>query len=359
MDKVEVENQIINILEQGPLNFTTLYEKVCDEIKVSKNTVISRLKKLTRGNFVGDSVLLRDPSNWDKHKNVWYCLSKDKEKMEKLKYGYRTTPLNEKKGEREFSEDAKNKSRILHTQDIKDNVIKPWLEQLWSINGLLISCPKGGFFVEDATLFSDFKNHIKFNPNPFNELESYRKKYEEFSDKKSRIYQSEITRIIGEEMEKVPVDFGKKDTTTYDLATWIFGKICDSFDLRLYYSKDFDEREAIGHMNLDFDSYVKDADGSYEYLLIFYIRDSRLQICCGSIAKWKKSKEEFKREMDEFIKIILKRVKESEHIKDTIIALHETRKELFYHLQNMRESLKKHYELQILPGDCRYYPWVE
>ncbi|MBE3122158.1 MAG: hypothetical protein IMZ43_02045 [Thermoplasmata archaeon] len=53
------------------------------------------------------------------------------------------------------------------------------------------------------------------------------------------------------------------------------------------------------------------------------------------------------------------RIKESEEMQDEITALYKDYKKLIFHVQNIKESLRKHLELLIFPNDCEYNPYVE
>lgn len=106
--------------------------------------------------------------------------------------------------------DFKYESRKKHTEDLKKEVIEPWLNELPVISvaeGIRITisdsvdAPYGDSLpVEKETLFCDFKNHIRFSPNPFDELEKFKKKAKSFEERRYNL-ERKILTIIDAEME--------------------------------------------------------------------------------------------------------------------------------------------------------------
>ncbi len=259
---------------------------------------------------------------------------------------------------KDVEDKEKIRLRIAHTKDIKEKVIRPWLEQMKQKKGSILLTKNNYFYGENELLFSDFKKHLKFEqPDPFYELDRVKKIDKQFEKRKYTLkcsVQSIISQVFEEspalfstEQERIKevVDFSDEyDETRVNLSRWII----ELMDLRRLHSDDI---ETFDEIYLDLNSSIKDNKSLYEY----YVND----IYCGYIRKSDISKEEFQTEMDECIKTILKQITESKPIKNEIEQLHKINIVIEKHLKNMRASLEKHLRLEVLPGDCEYHYWVQ
>lgn len=341
MSNMEERKQaIINVLKGvGPVIDARVWEKIHEKGIMSKTLYYTCRRILKKAEEIGVKNVGRQ---------VWLYLPED----EKL--------FRERAGLMDAVEESERLPyRLTHTKVLKEKVIKPWLEQLPSTVGLKITYPKKELLVLKEPLFLDFKKHIKFEPNPFVELEKFMELRKNFLQKKRTIKLFILANIISVELEEAPASFevesgivkehldymDEYDETRYSLYKWVTDMMID-----LHFSG-FDE-EIFDKLYSDFYSYVKETASTYEY----YVGND--DIYCGRILKEEMPKDKFKKEMDEIIKNILKQVKESEYLRDEIDSLYETERNMSQNLDNMRTSLEKHYRLTILPGDCEYYHWV-
>ena len=338
----EREQSIIRALKGKPDINERILERIKEQKLMSKMTYYNIRNKLVKAEKIIRENLGRQ---------VWLYLPEDEALFRKNARRGERGPV-----EKDVEDKEKLRFRIAHTNDIKEKVIKPWLERLKPSQDLIILHYKDDFSGESEPLFSDFKKHIKFKPDPFDEGEIIRELDKEFN-KKRRDLEYRILSIISQELEESPaafttessriknvVGFGDEyDEARLSVCRWI----TDLMDERRLYS---DDVEAFDEMYLDFRSYVKENESMYEY----YVND----IYCGYIGKANTSKNKFKVEMDKCIKKILKRVTELEHFEEEIESLNEIKKLIKKHMYNIRESLEKHLRLKILPGDCEYYYWV-
>jgi hypothetical protein len=272
-------------------------------------------------------------------RRVLLYLPEDKELMEKKI---------EPGGRKGIDEDSKNKYREKHTEDIKNKVIRPWLELLPTEIGRkrLVVPYLINFSKVNRALFDDFKKHIKFSPNPFDELEIYKAQRKEFIHAKKDL-QHKVYSMIDRELDLDGERFWFKydsisekltdflcfsdngDDISYSLLKWIYGILEEWY------------------------SYFYEHPVAYEY----HIKRDNKDDNYGRIYNQEIGGTEFMNKMDKHIDNIMKRVKESEDIHDDIMALYEMKRELVSYLKNISESLEKHLELLILPNDCKYYPW--
>jgi len=239
--------------------------------------------------------------------------------------------------------------KFIHTNKIKEKIIKPWIEQLpyVSYNGIYY---KVGVLevefegkskilpVENELLFEDFKKHVKFNPNPFNLLEELKKQTEDFWKFKDNLYKK-IIAMIKDEL-RVPISpknkIGKweEDTFSYSLTDWIYNAIIlkaenKNIDFKRYYN--------------DFNSKVIDINEALEY---FVDRNGFIKV-----KKDNKNIESFKDNTDRRILKILSHVKKFEYNEDAtaIIKIVKTLNEL---KNQMKINLEKHLELiEVFPGN--------
>jgi hypothetical protein len=262
--------------------------------------------------------------------------------------------------EKEFNEKLKNQLRKKHTIDIIKKVIDPWLDQIEGKH--LVNHHMSGFSVKNDVLLSDFKHHIKFTPNPFDELEKFELQCKGYNNKLRQLSR-DISRIICMEFEEYLNEFDQqddkdipellndepndRDNILNDLKTWLIGIL---FDWNSYY---FDDA-VFDYQYAHFDSSVKETQWNYEY----YINVKDKNLFCGSIDKKNNGKSEFEQKMNNKIKKILKIIKEQKSLKEIASNLNEILNQMNNHLNNMRKSLKQHKELIILPNDCKYYPWI-
>jgi len=256
-----------------------------------------------------------------------------------------------------------NVHAIKHTNDIKNKVIKPWLEQLPIRQKLGIAYPKE-FTVQNHVLFADFKkNHVRPEfGNPFDELEKLYGWESDFREKVTNLRENIFYNIIGKEIDRSPAEFEpdedmpnvEKDMRCYigerneamkkltdwivDILDWVYPSFHeDSFDY------------LCSHIPLS----IKETESSYEC----YITDdysSQGDLFCGRIRKQNASRIDFLEMMDECIEKIVRKAQNSEVLQKDISVLHEIQHEMVSHVEKIRKSLNKHLELPLLPNDCEY-----
>lgn len=290
------------------------------------------------------------------------------------------------------------KLRIQHTNRIKEKVIEPFLKQLPHISSTVlywgIENPKykGLFFVtspmlylgrldvEDEPLLYDFSEfHVKFKPNPVEELKKFNKEVKKFNkiwgyihNKIISIIERKITifslyskfleekEIKKEWLEKIKRLYIEK-YHTYEEDTFLMLTMLGIFPSRLaQWIYENLVMIIIGKWNLEkiFSSYIEEVGEFYCY----YLKSPILSpdaVFCGFIEKTKQSKKQFQKMMDNKIKRLIKKIAELEKIKKNILNLHKIVQKLQKIEENIRYSLKKHNELIILLGDCPYYPWYK
>jgi len=297
----------------------------------------------TRNGLIRDKIICKKEIG----RQVWLYLPEDETLFQK------TAKIDKK----DVDDKEKIRLRIAHTKDIKEKVIRPWLEQMKQKKESIVSPRNYYFSGESEPLFLDFKKHLKFKPDPFFELAHLEKINKTFERKKETL-RCMVDSIISQVLEESPALFFierdeiKEVTYTgddYDEARWSLYKwITDLMYERRYY---FYNTEIYDEIYMNFMSTIVVKESICEY----YVND----IYCGYIRKSDLPKEEFQTKMDECIKTILKKIRESEPIKNEIESLDKLDTLMEKHLNNMLESLEKHLCLGVLPGDCEYYYWVE
>ena len=345
------EKAILDALNGNPDYSENVWERVKKKKKMSRQTFFT-----TRDGLVNNKKRVKRYEG--RKPRVILYLPEDEELM-KEKF-----EIKEIKG---LSEEYKDEYRKKHTEDIKSGVITPWIEDLqnWREMADLETPYLINFSKVNRVLFEDFKNHIKFIPNPFDELEMYETKGNEFIQAKKDL-QHKVYHIIDEELDLADETFWFKEDSTsrkikellnfhvedddikYNLFEWIY------IILKDWYRSGFDEGVFDVYYQ-KFYLYFHENPVAYEYYIKITGKDE--DIYCGSICKRKIGKKKLLNEIDERINNIWKRVKESEDIHDDITALYEMQRELASYVEPIIESLERHLELLILPNDCRYYPW--
>lgn len=335
----ERKQGIIEALKGKPNIDARIWERIKGKKLMARQTY-----RNTRDGLIRDKKICKKEVG----RNLWLYLPGD----EAL---YRKEAKLDERGIAEKDVEAKEKIqlRIAHTNIIKEKVIRPWLERMKPKGHSTNITDKYFFPDESEPLFSDFKRHIKFKPDPFDELANVSKLKKEF-DKKRRDLEYIILSIISQVLEEGPASFETEpnrikevvdfrdeyDEARMGLCKWII----ELMDTRRLYSSDV---ETYDEIYLDFTSSVKEKGSLYEY----YVHD----IYCGYIRKTDLSKEKFKEKMDELIKKIIKQITVTERIENEIESLHKIKEPMETHLYNIRESLEKHLRLEIFPGDCEYY----
>jgi len=326
IDKAQV---IIDALRKNPGFVTDILKRVEGEMShgtfYDKKKILEDKEEIRRENK-GNRMILYLPEDEDLMKEIF-----------------------EIGGRKSIDEDSKNKYREKHTENIKNKVIRPWLELLPKEmeRKRLVVPYLMNFNKVNRVLFDDFKNHIKFSPNPFDELEMYKAKRKEFIHAKKDL-QHKVYTLIDEELnlddekfwsvydsisEKL-TDFlcfsDNGDDISYSLLKWIY-------DILIGWYSNLHKHPV-----------------AYRYRMM---GDNNDDSYWESIYNLKIVGTEFTNKMEEHMNNIMNRVKESEDIRDDITALYKMQRELVPYLKNISKSLEKHLELLILPNDCKYYPW--
>jgi len=291
-------------------------------------------------------------------------------------------PEQEDKAREKYSEEygdkidvSKEHQRYLHSKKIIEEIIKPWLEELPDLT--VNTFPKfmepgitpatqitSRLAVESHVLFEDFRNHIAFSPNPYDEFDKLRKLAKEFLTKKHRIYYG-LHNFYGPEIEDLPIienetnEFTEKEEQSAEKFGYLTE--CQSIivdvrnsiwkDLFSWYQYDFDE-DIFDDIFVD-DSHVEEKEKTLEYYL-GSVFDGK-GIFLGSIEKNKMDKEQFQRIMDKSIKNIYGKIKASkDDFEDKMDELQALQNNIFSSLRELRRSLEQHSNDIILPGDCSY-----
>jgi len=117
--------------------------------------------------------------------------------------------------------------RLSHAQELKEEVIRPWLKQLPEVDIDGAHFPKSSTpFIEDsklsvesAFLFDHFREHVCYKPDPFQLLESFKKKSGEFQERRLDL-EGRISRY-GDLAEKMlEASAGKVPATVREFAKW-------------------------------------------------------------------------------------------------------------------------------------------
>jgi hypothetical protein len=194
LDVKDRNKLILEILAGG-----ALYER--DAILEGKRRRLSRLRMI-RGikalEKAGKVVWIkRDKS----HRAVWALKKHEEKAKEKAEQVPRIIPL-------EF--------RRIHSEKLKREIIRPWIDQLPNVGFDEIYCSfpgeslrilfklGTGLEVERQVLFNDFRNHVCFDPDPFKLWGSFREKVKEFWEIREEVTceaKEWIEREIGMEVD--------------------------------------------------------------------------------------------------------------------------------------------------------------
>jgi len=229
----------------------------------------------------------------------------------------------------------KNDIRIKHSEYIKDNIIRPWLQQLPKKNDLIFLWSDNIFPIEKDELFQDFKKHVKSDyGNPFDELDIFKQVLHQFLSKKREL-QDQIFDIF----LKTKKNYFDKERGWYHNLNAIADFIID----KTISGRNMDFRSIFIN---DFSSHVEEKNGEYLYFAMDYPEEM--------VATIGGRETRFKEKMDKVVIKSLENTAKSELIQKNITALCELQEKLVKQIENMRKSLKKHNALGILPNRCEY-----
>ena len=111
-------------------------------------------------------------------------------------------------------EAAKFEERRQHTEDLKREVVEPWLRQLSDLR-LESTHSYLRLEVEKNDLFDDFERHLSFRLNPYRELRRMKENSERYVKKKAN--------LLEEIAEWIECDFGRIKTQDLHLALFDYG----------------------------------------------------------------------------------------------------------------------------------------
>lgn len=231
-------------------------------------------------------------------------------------------------------------AREVHTDELRREVIKPWLEQLpiISLDVFFFQSyfPFGELPVEQNDLFPDLKNHLCFKPNPFESLKACKRKAGELRVKCEKML-TEIDQLVEKEIG-LPVGFGWGEKSGEHVHRGLSEIILRS-SLHLA-----DGDAEWFNQSLKFKS---EMNPSGEYWIGAH--------GCIKINMGQGKREEHKKRFDEKVKGMIEEMKKQEYMAtagEIVRIIHE----LESLNEKMKSSLKKHSRVPILLGDCEYYP---
>jgi hypothetical protein len=231
----------------------------------------------------------------------------------------------------------------------------PWNEAITILENekSLLRCAKLKFFeqekwfsFEKEILFEDFKNHVRFLPNPFDELERFKKSVPKFEEKRWLI-QDEIWDLVKQVFPSntSPRDFDHSHLSYLDW--WIFTTLGLKENFNLARKKIIwlpEEQES---------SYTNSG------LVVVYIgregKDIREFYSPGVVFGELGKPRVLSWESFQKIKKILEEVAYSTSSEfEDLFKLERKSKTA---LKNMEKSLEKHLIVEVFPEECEYFPF--
>jgi hypothetical protein len=281
----DLERKLVKTKEMSRSQLFKILDKLCEQGKIKK------MKKLGT-------------------KQVLYYLAEEEDFLKrKIKHGSQSkiTPSDRKK----------------HSDDLKEKVIKPWIDKLPIIDYATIYTydrripqfrynPDVKEVFEKELLFEDFENHITFQPNPFKLWEEFKELAKIFYGKRDKLYSALIKWIE----EKTKLTYSEHWDGT--------GIMSESFPLFIYrgmfYLHDGNERGFKSEYK-EFESRIVETGEVYEYYI-------------GSVGLVRESKNKYDKESleSEMIETIMSMVKEIEggkyktEVKEILMVINELRK---------------------------------
>ena len=239
-------------------------------------------------------------------------------------------------------------ARKSHTEQLKREVINPWMEQLPTISIKRVIFRISDFHhvfeknrmleVEGNDLFPDLKNHLHFKPDPFKRLALFKRKVREFREKREEML-AKIDKLVKKEIG-LPVSGDWKPGDSNIVHRNLSEKILDAA---------LEGDEKAFSMGLDFKSRMEPEEKVLEYRIGLrgYIR----------VSGERGEMENLRTKYDDKIKILIQKMKKAPY-KVKAIEIAEVVQELERIKEEMKSVLTKHLNMPILPGDCDRLPFV-
>jgi len=250
-------------------------------------------------------------------------------------------------------QEAKHFCTEKHSDDIKNKVIKPWLEQLPSFkeDNMIGRFPLP---VQDDVLFNDFKKHVvKEIGNPYNDLKKFISTYDKFMDVK-RKFSFSLKNLIRKTLNKAPIKFNEPEDTPR--------QVIETECLESEYSTCIDEiYNYLRGLLIKWGKYNFDKD-SFDFRLSGFhseVEDKgnfaayRFQgIYCGYSIRGI-SRDNFKNSMNSIFKELLREIKDSDYV-DRMKDLMRLGRQCEDDINAMRKTLQAYIDITYLPGECPF-----
>jgi len=308
---------IEDVSKGGPMTWT----EIKNSTKFTDGTLDRGLKSLvSRGKLI--------------YEEKWYAVPEDipkhREKLEKLK------PY------------VSPEARMQHTEELKKDVIKPWIEQLpfASEQGVYRylaggAIPFTGFTgeekleVEKRELFEDFRKHLCFEPDPFEKWALFKRKTKKLREGRNKAL-SKISGWVEDKTDMEVSDEWKEGRISPFLPEW--------FLEAAFYLAD-EGREAFDKNYLNFDSRVEPKGDCLEY----WIGRHGLTV----VSTQERDKDAFKREMDGRIRKMMEEIGDLKFSAE-VNSMRKIVRELNKLSEQIKEVLEKHLKKVVFPGYCEY-----
>jgi len=240
--------------------------------------------------------------------------------------------------------EVKFQERKIHSDELKMEVIKPWIDQLPIFSGAVIHLPSPMIMINEYTgeenldvenhdLFGDLESHLE--PDIFERWESFKCKVMEYTERRNQCL-SEIDECL------------EKATGLKVSDQWINGVLYDRRVTMLVFEELFEHDTIVGgDMNDDMkiNSQVSQNGDSLVYSI-----DGHAHI---KVKRGEEDGEIFRARIDDIIVNLVEEWKGSDHIQE-ISKLFELCKEIETIRDLIKIQLVKYLRKPVFRGDCEY-----
>ncbi len=254
-----------------------------------------------------------------------------------------------------------NEVRSGHSEDLKNEVIKPWITQLplVELDGVYIARANNygtirqrylgeKLPVENEPLFEDFKKHFCFEPSPYQKLDDLKMQSIEFEKNRSDVIE-EIKEKMKDELTKLNLVNSK---WPYDSSKYREGIVTEYLPEHLLHIAllyNAGNHNIINKEYLPLRSTIEsEIDSDYKSLHSYRLWGMTMMILPSTVSDFK----EFRIQVDEIIMQILKEINNRTFSDFSKLA------ELNNEIKKVKEELKivlvKHLKKKVFPGNCDY-----